>query len=90
MNKIFIIISREFSTRVRKKTFLVVTIFVPILFALFYAFLMWMLLRDDTQKRTIAVINESTLKTPFQKINNTPRLQNYPVENVEDCICSAF
>lgn len=26
----------------------------------------------------------------FQKINNTPRLQNYPVENVEDCICSAF
>ena len=71
MNKIFIIISREFSTRVRKKTFLVVTIFVPILFALFYAFLMWMLLRDDTQKRTIAVINESSLETPFQKINNT-------------------
>lgn len=71
MNKIFIIISREFSTRVRKKTFLVVTIFVPILFALFYAFLMWMLLRDDTQQRTIAVINESPLETPFQKINNT-------------------
>lgn len=71
MNKILIIINREFSTRVRKKTFLVVTIFVPILFALFYAFLMWMLLRDDSQKRTIAVINESALETPFQQINNT-------------------
>ena len=57
MNKILIIINREFTTRVRKKTFLVVTIFVPILFALFYAFLMWMLLRDDSQERTIAVIN---------------------------------
>ena len=71
MNKILIIINREFTTRVRKKTFLVVTIFVPILFALFYAFLMWMLLRDDNQERTIAVINESTLETPLQKINNT-------------------
>lgn len=71
MNKILIIINREFSTRVRKKTFLVVTIFVPILFALFYAFLMWMLLRDDSQERTIAVINESTLEIPFEKINNT-------------------
>ena len=71
MNKILNIINREFTTRVRKKTFLVVTIFVPILFALFYAFLMWMLLRDDSQERTIAVINESTLETPLQKINNT-------------------
>ena len=71
MNKILIIINREFTTRVRKKTFLVVTIFVPILFALFYAFLMWMLLRDDSQERIIAVINESTLETPLQKINNT-------------------
>ena len=32
---------------------------------------MWMLLRDDSQERTIAVINESPLETPLQKINNT-------------------
>lgn len=30
-----------------------------------------MLLRDDSQERTIAVINESTLEAPLQKINNT-------------------
>lgn len=71
MNKILIIISREFSTRVRKKTFLVVTIFVPILFIAFYAFLMWMMLRDDSQERTIAVVNNSTIETPFSTINNT-------------------
>ena len=57
MNKTLIIIGREFSTRVRKKSFLVLTIFVPILFAIFYAFLMWMLLKDDTQQRKIAVVN---------------------------------
>lgn len=64
MNKTFIIISREFSTRVRKKSFLVVTIFVPILFILFYAFLMWLMLKDDTQERKIAVVNASTLERP--------------------------
>lgn len=71
MNKTFIIISREFSTRVRKKSFLVVTIFVPILFILFYAFLMWLMLKDDTQERKIAVVNTSTLERPLETINNT-------------------
>lgn len=71
MNKTLIIINREFSTRVRKKTFLIVTIFVPVLFALFYAFLIWMLLKDDSQERTIAVVNHSSLNIPFQQINNT-------------------
>ena len=71
MNKISIIISREFTTRVRKKSFLIVTIFVPILFAIFYLFLIWMLFKEDNQKRTIAVINESTLENPIEQINNT-------------------
>ena len=71
MNKTLIIINREFSTRVRKKTFLAVTIFVPILFTVFYAFLMWMLLKDDNERRAIAVINESALAAPLEQINNT-------------------
>lgn len=71
MNKTLIIISREFSTRVRKKTFLLVTIFVPILFILFYAFLMWMMLKDDTQERKIAVVNASPLEEPLENIRNT-------------------
>lgn len=70
MNKTLIIIGREFSTRVRKKSFLVVTLFVPVLFAIFYAFLMWMLLKDDTQQRKIAVVNHSSVATPFQQVNN--------------------
>lgn len=70
MNKTFIIISREFTTRVRKKSFLILTIFVPILLAAFYAFLMWMLLKDDTQERKIAVFNASVIETPLEKVNN--------------------
>lgn len=70
MNKTLIIIRREFSTRVRKKSFVVLTLVVPILMVLFYAFLMWILLKDDSQERNIAVINQSTIETPFGKINN--------------------
>lgn len=70
MNKTLIIIGREFTTRVRKKSFLVLTLLVPILFAGFYAFLMWMLLKDDTQNRHIAVVNLSSLEKPFEQINN--------------------
>ena len=69
MNKTLIIIGREFTTRVRKRSFLVLTLVVPILLAGFYAFLMWMLLKDDTQDRKIAVINQSVLETPFEQIN---------------------
>ncbi len=59
MNKIFIIIGREFTTRVKKKSFLITTIAVPLLFVAFYAFLMWMMLKKDTQERQIAVIHQN-------------------------------
>ena len=71
MNKTLIIIGREFGTRVRKKSFLVLTLVVPVLLAGFYAFLMWMLLKDDTQERKIAVVNHSELQSPLERINNT-------------------
>ena len=81
MNKTLIIIGREFTTRVRKRSFLVLTLVVPILLAGFYAFLMWMLLKDDTQDRKIAVINQSVLETPFEQINNnTFEYLNIPVD----------
>ena len=88
MNKTFIIISREFSTRVRKKTFLLVTVFVPILFILFYAFLMWMMLKDDTQERRIAVVNASSLENPLETINNTKF--EYTDQNVTEANAADF
>lgn len=66
MNKILIIIQREYLSRVKKKSFLILTFLTPILIAGIYAFLMWMMLRDDTEKRTIGVINESELVAPVQ------------------------
>lgn len=41
MNKTWIIAQREFTSRVRKKTFLLTTILLPLLFAGFYAAIIW-------------------------------------------------
>lgn len=80
MNKILIIIGREFSTRVKKKSFLITTIAVPLLFVAFYVFLMWMMMKKDTQERQITVINASCIEKPLEKINNTNFI--YSDENV--------
>lgn len=88
MNKTLIIINREFSTRVRKKTFLLVTIFVPILFILFYVFLMWMMLKSDDQDRRIAVINKSSIEQPLETINSTKF--EYTTEEVNENNASDF
>jgi len=80
MNKILIIIQREFFTRVKKKTFIVLTVAVPILFAAFYAFLMWMMLSKDTETRKIAVINESSIEAPVKSTDYTK--YNY-IENAD-------
>lgn len=64
MNKILIIIKREFLTRVKKKTFIALTIAVPFLFAAFYAFMIWMMLNKDTEIRKIAVVNKSNIEAP--------------------------
>ena len=66
MNKIFIIIQREYLSRVKKRSFLILTFLTPVLIAGIYAFMIWMMLKDDTEKRTIAVINESELVEPVQ------------------------
>ena len=79
MNKTLIIIGREFTTRVRKRSFLVLTLVVPILLAGFYAFLMWMLLKDDTQDRKIAVINQSVLRDTIRANQQQYiRISEYP------------
>nr|WP_320118260.1 ABC transporter permease [uncultured Marinifilum sp.] len=71
MNKIFIIIQREYLSRVKKKSFLILTFLTPLLIAGIYAFMIWMMLKDDTEQRTIAVINESQLIEPVKSTEYT-------------------
>lgn len=88
MKKILIVIGREFNTRVRKKSFLIMTILVPILLIGFYAFMMWMMLKDDNQERKITVINNSILERPIEKINNN--VFDYDHNNLKEDEINSF
>ena len=55
MNKSLLILKREYVTRVRKKSFVILTLLVPFLFAAFTILPAWLAMQDDTEDRTIAV-----------------------------------
>lgn len=61
MKKILTIINREYSTRVRKKSFVIMSIIGPILFAAMMIVPTWMSQMDDTEEKLIAVADSSRL-----------------------------
>ena len=64
MNKIALIIKREYLTRVRKRAFLIMTILGPVLFAAFMIIPAWLATVEDNEEKIIAVIEYSDENTP--------------------------
>ncbi|MCV9388556.1 ABC transporter permease [Reichenbachiella ulvae] len=60
MNNIFLIIKREYLSRVKKKSFLIMTILGPILFSGLFVVPIWLATRDGDEK-VIQVLDESGL-----------------------------
>jgi ABC-2 type transport system permease protein len=61
MNKIWLIIQREYLTRVRKKSFLITTILVPVVIVGFYAVTIAISMIGSSDKQRIAVIDQANL-----------------------------
>lgn len=61
MSKIGLIIQREYWTRVRKRSFLIMTLLGPLLFAAIVIVPAWLSSRDSGGEKVIAVIDESGL-----------------------------
>lgn len=61
MNKILLIIRREYFTRVKKKSFLLTTILVPIIIIGFYVAIIAIAVSGSSGKERIAVIDEANL-----------------------------
>lgn len=59
MSKISLIIEREYLTRIKKKSFIVMTIIGPILFAAMMVLPGWFASMEDTESKNIAVIDQS-------------------------------
>ncbi|MEX0636013.1 MAG: ABC transporter permease [Ferruginibacter sp.] len=63
MSKTGLIISREYFTRVRKKSFLLTTILVPIVIVAFYAAIIMITVKGGTDETKLAIIDEAGLFT---------------------------
>ena len=59
MNKIGLIIKREYFTRVKKRSFIIMTFLGPLLLAAIYIIPILLALHGDNEKRTIAVVDQS-------------------------------
>src|SRR5690606_30354312 len=71
MEKIFLITKREYLSRVKKKSFLIVTFLVPLLFIIMWGGIIALSVQDTTSKSTINVIDESGLIFKELKSTNT-------------------
>jgi len=66
MNKVSVIIRREYLTRVRKKSFIIMTILAPLLMAALVVVMPLMMLSGDKDLKRIAVIQDNT--NEFQNV----------------------
>ncbi len=69
MSQVGLIISREFNERVRKKSFILTTVLVPLLMVALMAVPTLLMLYTSTETKEIAVIDESGLILPALKSN---------------------
>src|ERR1035437_1037350 len=82
MNKIPLIIQREYSTRVRQKSFIILTLLMPILMGGLLILPTYFMSVDDNQARTVAVYDGSSIflgrleSTEFTKFHFIP-LEEY-------------
>lgn len=61
MNNTLLILKQEYLKRVKKKSFIILTLLVPFLFAGMFALIIFLSINNDKKERTIAVYDESTL-----------------------------
>ena len=60
-NKTGLIISREYFTRVKKKSFRLTTILVPLVIIAFYVIIIMITIKGSDEKHSIAVLDDSGL-----------------------------
>lgn len=69
MNKTFLIIKREYLSRVKKKSFIIMTILGPILIAGFISLAIYLGLSDDTVQNVVVVDQAKLVTNDFEESN---------------------
>ena len=78
MNKIGIIIAREFNERVKKKSFIITTILMPLLMIGMMAAPTLMMLFAKGDQKTLLVIDQSGVVTPQLESNDEVACSSLP------------
>jgi len=84
MSKISLIIKREYTTRVMKKSFIILTFLTPLLFAGMIMVPLWLSSIKDTSKKHIVVIDRTNIYREVLKNNETYTFDfvNKPAEEI--------
>lgn len=82
MNKLWLIVQREYLTRVQKKSFILTTLLIPFFFLLFTVIVGFIFSYEENEKNKIAIIDEGGI------MNNTMKDENdiyysFPNEDLE-------
>jgi len=85
MSKISLIIKREYTTRVMKKSFIILTFLTPLLFAGMITVPLWLSNIKDSTKKHIVVIDRTNLYSQVLKSNETYEFDfvDKPAEDVK-------
>jgi len=85
MNKIGLVIQREYMTRVKKKSFLITTILVPVIIIGFYAAIIAISISNSSDTSKIAIVDEGNLLNgKAEKINGDNTIYNFVTNETED------
>ena len=93
MNKIGLIIRREYFTRVKKRSFIIMTFLGPLLIAAVYIIPILLALHGDNEKRTIAVVDQSHwFERQFVSTENQTfiRLDNIDIDSTKKLVQEGF
>lgn len=82
MSKIFLIIQREFTTRVKKKSFILLTVLMPFIFAAMVFVPIWLASIEDNEQKAVAVYDATGRYLPDFKDDATYRF--VPVANPDN------
>ncbi len=91
MNKLLLIIKREYLAKVRNKSFVVMTFLTPILMVGMFLLVAYLANMNDNDKRTIVVLNESHyFSTDFLSTENTSyvNFKDLSLQQAKDSVMS--
>src|SRR5690554_5851428 len=75
MNRLSLVIQREYLTRVRKKSFIILTILMPFLMVALSLVPLWLSTLNDGSVKNVAVIDNSGIYAPLLKSTSQYQFQ---------------